>query len=268
MRRIKYFFFLLPSILVANVFGDTTTKNTLFVCYGKIKPNAIKGYSCVILESNHYTKEEVSIIKKNNKNVIAYISLGEVNANAKLYKKLKNNTIGKNNNWNSYYLDLKSLKTQDILLEEIKSILSKGFTGLFLDNVDNFSSFGPQKNQKDFLIQFLKKVNTKYPTHYFVQNAGAEMIEDTSTLIDAILFESIATDYSFATKKYNLRAQADYENYLIRINKIYEQYSIPVLLIEYADTRSLQQKIIDRIKPTNFDYFIGKLDLQTIPNYK
>lgn len=268
MRRIKFFFFILPSILVSNVFGNTIDKGTLLVCYGKIKPSTIKGYNCVILESNHYKKEEIEIIKKNNKKVIAYISLGEVNPNAKYYNKIKDNILGENKNWGSYYLDMKSLKTQDVLMDEIKIIINKGFDGLFLDNIDNFSSFGPQANQKEFLIQFINKLNTAYPTIHLVQNSGAELVNDTATLIDAILFESIASDYSFKDKKYKLREVADYENYIKNINKIHNDYQIPIYLIEYADSSKLAYQISNRISKTNFDFFIGKLDLQSLPIYK
>ena len=116
-------------------------------------------------------KEEITIIKKNNKNVLAYISLGEVNSNASHYNLLKDNTLGKNNNWNSHYLDLKSDKTTIVLMRLIKKNLDKGFDGLFLDNIDNYSSFGPQKNQRKELIELIKKINhTKHHTFYLYLN--------------------------------------------------------------------------------------------------
>lgn len=268
MRRIKFLFWILPSLILTNITGNVSSKNTLLVCYGKLNPATVNGYNYVILESHHYNYAEIKQFKKQNKKVYAYISLGEVNIHSKLYKELKNSVLGKNNNWESYYLDLDSSQTISALMQSIQSILDKGFDGLFFDNIDNFSSYGPQVNQKKALIKLLQNINTKYPNHLFIQNSGYELVPETSTYIDALLFESIATDYSFSDKKYKLRDPKDYQTYINRLNTITKDYKLPILLLEYADTKNLYNQIIQRIKPTKFDYFIGKLDLQTIPIYK
>src|SRR6187402_3330619 len=105
MRLIKFFLIILPSILVQIFFAIGPKKNTVLVCYGKLNAASIKGYGYVILESKHYTAAEVKKIKEQNEKVFAYISLGEVNAHAAHYKDLKGSTLGKNEIWNSYYLN-------------------------------------------------------------------------------------------------------------------------------------------------------------------
>lgn len=267
MRRFNLFFFFIPALLSSSFINLPIDKSSLLVCYGKIEAAKIKGYQYVILEEKNFSKEEVSLIKKHNKKVFAYISLGEVNANATHYSLLKNDILGKNENWNSYYLDLKSDKTSIVLMLVIKRILDKGFDGLFLDNIDNFGSFGPQKDQRKELIALMKKIKKQYPKHLLIQNSGAEVIEDTHDTIDAILFESVASNYSFKDNSYKLREEGDYKNYLNRLKVLKTNYELPILIVDYADTQSLNASLIKRLSATNFDYFIGKLDLQTIPNY-
>ncbi|RAR48468.1 endo alpha-1,4 polygalactosaminidase [Flavobacterium lacus] len=267
MRRFNLFLWLLPSLLSAPVFSNSVNKSTVLVCYGKLDPVKIKGYNYVILEEKNFKKEEISLLKKNNKNVLAYISLGEVNSNAIHYNLLKNRTLGKNNNWNSYYLNLKDKSTPVVLMSLIKKVLDKGFDGLFLDNIDNFSSFGPQFSQRNDLIELIKRIKKTYPNHTLVQNSGLELIPDTKNFIDSILFESVATDFSFIDNLYKLRENSDFLERLKNIKKLSTTYKIPVLLIEYADNKLLYDQIIKRLSSTNFEYFIGKIDLQAIPDF-
>lgn len=267
MRRINLFFWLLPSIMIAYLSESKVNKNSVFVCYGKIKTDLIKGYSYVILEEKHYNKEEIRLLKKQNKHVVAYISLGEVNSHASHFNLLKDNTLGKNNNWNSHYLDLSKDKTIIVLSRLIKKCLDKGFDGMFLDNIDNFTSFGPQKNQKKELLSLLKKIRQANPEAFFIQNAGFELINDTSLYVNAILFESVFTNYQFSTKKYQLREQKESEVYINKIKTVTEKYNIPILLVEYADNLELYKNVQQKINNLNVSYFIGSIDLQGIPSF-
>src|SRR6478672_3295910 len=121
MRLIKMFLFILPSVMIPNAFASMVNKNTVLVCYGRLSPESIKGYTYVILESQHYSIYEIKRIKSQNEKVLAYISLGEVNGNAAHYNLLKDSTLGKNDIWDSYYLNLKAEKTSQILLDIISS---------------------------------------------------------------------------------------------------------------------------------------------------
>lgn len=268
MQLIKIFLYILPSILTNTSLQSNIKKSTVLVCYGKVNPESIKGYSYVILESLNYSSNEIKVIKSQNLKVFAYISLGEVNRNAPHYKVLKKYTIGKNENWDSYYLNLKSQKTQKTLLAIVEKTLSKGLDGLFLDNIDNFTSFGPQKEQKKDLINLLKRIKEAYPKKEFLQNAGLDLAPETLPYINAIVVESVASDYVFKDKSYNLRKSEDLTSRITRLKSISENSKIPVILIEYADSKKLYNQIVERIESSKFEYFIGNIDLQGIPKFK
>ncbi len=268
MQRIKYLLFLFPLFLVINSFQNDMKKNNVLVCYGKIKPESIKGYQYVIVESKHYLPSNIRVMKTQNQNVIAYISLGEVNANAPHYADLKKHTLGKNKIWNSYYLNLQSEKTVETLMAIIAETFDKGYDGLFLDNFDNFTMHGPQKDQKDAIVSLLKKIREKYPKKILIQNAGLDLMNETSKYINAVAIESVASDYSFESKSYNLRTKSQFDTYFSRIESVYETYKVPIILIEYADSTKLMHQIQQRIEDSNYNYFIGNIDLQTIPKFK
>lgn len=261
------FLFVLPSILTANP-PAAVGKSTVLVCYGRLNPEDIKGYDYVILEPQFYNIYEIRKIKSQNEKVLAYISIGEVNANAPHYAELKDHTAGKNEIWDSYYLDLKSEKTVNTLLRIIDRTLDKEYDGFFLDNVDNYTTWGAQPNQKQDLVNFLKTISEKHPDKIWIQNAGLELVPDTARYVDAIVIESVATNYTFDDKTYKLRAEADFKAYADKLADINKKYNLPIILIEYADTEKLYKQVLHRIKPLGFDYFIGNIDLQGIPTFK
>ena len=268
MLRIKYLIYILPLILLTNSFQNDMKKSSVLVCYGKLNPESVKGYKYVIVESKHYFPSNIRVLKAKNTKVFAYISLGEVNANAPPFNELKKNTLGKNKIWDSYYLDLNSEKTTATLMGIIDEIFANGYDGLFLDNFDNFTIHSPQKGQHEAVIALLKKIKEKYPTKMFIQNAGLDLISESSKYINDIALESVASSYDFKTKTYNLREKAQFEEYLNRIKFLNEKYKIPFILIEYADTSLLENQIVDRIGSADMDYFIGNIDLQKLPNFK
>ncbi|MBS7786863.1 endo alpha-1,4 polygalactosaminidase [Flavobacterium sp. CYK-55] len=243
-------------------------KDSVLVCYGKLNPETIKGYKYLIVESKHYFPSNIRVFKSQNEKVFAYISLGEVNENAPHYDELKKLTLGKNKIWNSHYLDLSKKKTIETLMLIVDEIFEKGYDGLFLDNFDNYTIHGPQKEQKAGIIELMKLIKEKYPKKMFIQNAGLELLPDSNSFVDAVAVESVATDYDFKTKQYKLKKQEAFEKYLGELDKIHQSFKIPVIIIEYADTENLVSEVKDRLVQTKHYYFIGNIDLQTLPKFK
>jgi endo-alpha-1,4-polygalactosaminidase (GH114 family) len=268
MLRIKILLIIVPLILIFNSFqgNDMKISNVLF-CYGKLNPSIVKDYKYVILESKHYTTDDVRVMKSHNQKIFAYISLGEINENSTHFNDLKKYTFGKNEIWSSHYISLNSKKANEILIEMVDEIFAFGYDGLFLDNIDNYTIHGPQKDQTEKVIQLIKMIKEKYPKKMFIQNAGLDLAEETSRYIDLIAVESIATDYSFKEKKCKLRDKINFEANLSRVNTISATYSIPFIIIEYAESKPLVDQVEERLSATGFDYFIGSIDLQTIPKF-
>jgi len=69
--------------------AQTNDQQKVLFCYGDFYPEQIKGYTYVIVESLHFSREDIHILKQNNTYVFAYISLGEVNKDGILYNKIE-----------------------------------------------------------------------------------------------------------------------------------------------------------------------------------
>jgi hypothetical protein len=138
---------------------------------------------------------------------------------------------------------------------------------MFFDNIDNFSSYGPQSEQKQLLIDFLKVIRKTFPNHFFIQNSGIQLVDETAPFINAFVIESIASDYSFDKNTYQLRDEKEFSDFSKALKAIKKKHDLPILLIEYADNLELFDAIETRIKKLRFDYFIGNINLQTIPQF-
>lgn len=258
-------FYILPSFLLAPFCKPLQKEPKVLICYAKLKPESISGYHMLILEPKHYLPSNIRVFKKQNEQVFAYLSLGEVNANADHFAKVSKYTLGKNEQWDSHYLNLNSPETLQVLLDLVAHYFAEGYDGLFLDNIDNYAQFGPQKDQKQALIELIRKIKTAFPAKKLIQNAGLELVPDTANYIHSIAIESVATNYDFTAQKYQLSDESRYNSLLASIEQIQNSFHKSILLIEYADDESLKRRVEERLSAVNCALFIGKIDLQQPP---
>lgn len=265
MRLINIIYILLPFLTYENEAKGIISKDDLFVCYGKIAPETIKGYNIVILESQHYNADEVAVIRNNNDKVVAYISTTEVNEAAFFYNDIKEYTLGVNSIWKSSFIDIQNPKAQDILHRAIEKIKSKGFNGIFLDNIDNVSKWGQLANQKNALITFIKEIKERDNSLYIIQNSGLFMSKELEKTTDAILIESVITEYNFIKKQYAFR---DSDSKSILLQELKKIKNKPTYILEYAETHKMKASILDTLKILGYPSFISQINLQKKPQFK
>ena len=268
MRPINIIWMILLTA-ITSCMGSLTAQNSVLFCYGDFYPQAVSGLDYVVVEPVIFNAADVAVLKSQNKKVLAYISLGEVSAVASHYEKVKSETLAKNEIWNSHALDISAPKTRAALMDLIvEHIEDKGFDGLFLDNIDNYTLYGPTPEKKEALVSFLKEVKFRFRESVLMQNAGLQIVDATEPYIDIVAVESVASDYNFDTQQYQMRSNDGFEERLNNTLEIRDTYNLPILLIEYADSQKLRTEILNRLKPYQFDVFVGQIDLQKIPEFR
>ncbi|MEY2692429.1 MAG: hypothetical protein RIT03_819, partial [Bacteroidota bacterium] len=123
----------------------------------------------------------------------------------------------------------------------------------------------PQKGQHDAVIQLIKKIKAMYPTKKLMQNAGLELVPETAPFISSVAIESIASQYDFDHKKYQLSNEERYSELKSAVMAVHNKYKKNVLLIEYADTPELKKSIKQRLEDLDCSLFVGTIDLQQQP---
>jgi len=266
MPHIKIITIKILLIIIGGVVNAQTMDKDVLFCYGAFDVNVPRGYKYIVLEGAHFSKMDIEILKMNNQKVLAYVSLGEVNEAAYFFDDIKDFTLGKNKNWNSYFLDLENSETIESLIQVFKTnINEKGLDGMFLDNIDNYTVFGTLHHKKGELINFLKAVKKMFPDAFFMQNAGLTLLDYTADYVHSIAVESVVSNYDFISKIYQLREEQDFLQRLNSVKQTLEKHPLPLVVIEYADAVKLKEKIKNRLEPTGWMYFIGNIDLQKIP---
>ncbi len=269
MRLTSIVYFLLPFLSENPPVKEWNKDRTpLFICYGRIEPSSLIGNELLILESQHYTTEEINLIKRQNKKVLAYLSLTEVNETAFFYHAMEPYILSKNAHWNSGYIDISNQNAQEILIKAADTILSKGFDGLFLDNLDNVGQWGSLAGNDTTLVKLIKQLKMMAPKSFLVQNSGLFLLEQLKHHIDAVVLESLITAYNFETKKYGLRDIRARTTLSKKIKRTIKKVGKPIYLIEYADDLRLKKKAERTLKHLGYPYFIANIDLMAKPKFK
>lgn len=247
---------------------EAIDQSTVLVCYGDVNPDKIQGYKYVILESEHYNAFDVKLIQENNDLVLGYISLGEVSSKRYYYKQIKDKTAGKNPIWDSYYLNLNDSTTQSVIMGLVDRIRQKGFHGLFLDTVDVFGPWGPQSDQVGSYVNFISLIKEKYPDLHLMQNAGLPIVPRVKDYINSVAIESVVTDYNFEKEDYRMRKISEFHQKMTELKTLNKNYNLPIILIEYADSEAMFNKVKSQLSNQDWDYFIGNIGLDNLPKFK
>jgi len=262
MSRSNVVLVFLCSLIALNC-QSTKEFQTFEVNYGVVKPADVKNNQMVILEPENYTHLQVLSLRNTGAKIIGYVSLGEVNPDRWYFPLLKEHGfLGKNKNWDSYYINLKDTTSQNLILNKvIPNIIEKGFNGLFFDTVDDVAPYTSRSDLQPYMVHLIKEVRKRYPQITIIQNDGLFLLDRTHKYIDGVLVEDVATKYNFKNKTYNLASKKWYMDKVDSIEKYQDKYHIPFYIIDYAVSKKLIRKVKERLDTLNTPFFISNIDL-------
>ncbi len=122
---------------------------------------------------------------------------------------------------------------------------------MFLDTVDS----AIYTNQKNEVIELIKKIRKENPNIIVIQNRGFEVVDETAPYIDGVLFEDFTTCYDFKNKNAYywkgsdlnwINAQSE------KLKNLKEKYGIVVLTLDYVNDTEMAKKCIEHAKRYNF----------------
>lgn len=116
--------------------------------YNKITAPELKGYDLVVLEQDRYTEHELHELTQSDTRILGYFSMSEVHLSRAYFQELKKiGFLGKNENWNSYYLNLEDSTVRSIMLDGVlPNVMKNGLDGLLLDTIDGVAPY-TERNQ-------------------------------------------------------------------------------------------------------------------------
>ncbi len=189
------------------------------IYYADKEPVAkFKPYQLLVFDSTHHPV--LQPLKEDNKTILGYISLGEVDSSSPSYALLKSHNLilQENKNWKgSFYVDQRDpLWAKTVIEDLIPAIMRQGFDGIFLDTLDNpieleETDKGKYAGMKEATVHLVQAIRMHYPTIKIMMNRAYGILPEVATLIDMELGESVYADYDFEKKAYGKVAANDYK---------------------------------------------------------
>jgi len=224
------------------------------------KVKSSSGSGLLAIEPEDYTTAEVQALKRAGYTVLAYLSIGSVSDERSYYKQLQKYTLRKLDDWeHERYLDVCNQFVQDWMIKRGKEILSMGFDGLWIDNLDVYEEY-PSANAYNGITRILSAL---YPHGYIMINGGMEYmlraISQKARVAHGVTQEevfSLITDYS-GSGEFGAQIASESFEYQKYISKAMGA-GMEAYLLEYTRDSKLKQKIIDYCAASGAGYYISE----------
>jgi hypothetical protein len=170
----------------------------------------------------------------------AYTSLGEVGAEkaaAKLPPAAAKMT--RNPAWSSDVMDQASPAWQNYYLDEIvKPLWQRGFRGIFIDTLDAYqlaaTTPAARATQEAGMVYTIRQLKLRFPGIRIMLNRGFEILPQVHADITAVAAESLFQGWNNAQKRYTTVSDADRAWLTGQLDRVRNEYHLPVIVIDYA----------------------------------
>lgn len=240
--------------------------NNFIVYYGIGRLNELRRYDLAILQPDAHTAEELTHLRSYGTLLVAYLSIGEVDPARPWYSDGRVDPhwlLGRNKNWGSYYVDASQPGWQQLILSLTEELISKGYHGVFLDNIDTGELF---PHVMPGFTGLIHRLRTRFPDAVFIQNRGFTILDTVASDLDALMFEGLSTGYDFEKHQYI------YVNNTFlagQISLIHQQTGLPILALDYAPPNNPQMARLAAQTARNYGFIpaVSVIHLTDIPDY-
>jgi uncharacterized protein (TIGR01370 family) len=168
---------------------------------------AFAPYGTLVFDADRHPP--VGPLVERGKAVLGYLSLCEVASTRSYFADMKAEGVllEEHATWRgSYYIDVRDPRWSRRIIEDlIPRLLRRGFTGIFLDTLDDAAFLDRQPGRKgirEAAIRLVKTIRRQYPELTLMMNRGYDLLPAVERDIDAVLAESLYGTYDFTAKRY------------------------------------------------------------------
>lgn len=232
----------------------------------------IKDYSVLVLQPNNTLP--LSTLKTQGKALLGYLSLSEVYKEDPFFAQLQSAglLVEENPNWpGTYLVDFRSKEwIQHLLTEKIPRLIQEGFTGIFIDTVDDvveLERLSKYEGATQAAIQLIKAIRQAYPELTLMMNRGYKVLPFIAKDIDSVVGESLLTTYDFHRKAYQFVAEGDHQTQLTMLKTAQkENPKLAVYTLDYWDPQDAQglKTIYQQERAQGFNPYVATINLDQI----
>jgi uncharacterized protein (TIGR01370 family) len=189
------------------------------VCYSD-RPAAedLAGYDVVVLDPDR--SPAIAPIAERNRTILAYLSLTQMGTGRAQFRSLAaaGAVLEEHPFWKgAHYLDFRRPEWTRAVLEEIvPRILAAGFTGLFLDTLDDaelLETKDPVKfrGMRAAAVALVKAIRHHFPGIVLMANRGYAVMPEVAGSIDMLLGESVLSTFDSTMRNFRRVSPEDVE---------------------------------------------------------
>ncbi|MDX1639801.1 MAG: endo alpha-1,4 polygalactosaminidase [Balneolaceae bacterium] len=242
---------------------------TFGIDYKKVTLSEIRKYDMVVVEQDHYSDYELKELSQSRTRILGYLSMSEVHPARSFFYELKQTgLIGKNENWNSYYINLQDSTVRSVMLDKVvPDIMEHGLDGLLLDTIDGVAPYTARSHMQDEMVSMIRHIRERYPDAYLLQNGGLFLLDRTKQYISGVLLESVATRYDFENKHYQLRSDSAFRARLRQVDTASQKVDDHFFIVDYVDTDSMAGQVRARLDTLPYSYYLSRIQLDSLRHY-
>ena len=231
-------------------------RSSFFIYYGFDKLESLKHYKQVVLQPNHYSSDELTLLKENGTRPLAYLSLGEHFAapgEQAVWQR-----PARNEDWNTQYVQAGHPAWRKHVRTSVSSYLDKGFEGFFLDTVEMVDVFPEDRSAMLSLIASLQQLTAGMP---LVVNRGFSLLPELAGLVDAVLFEGFSTRWT--SDGYEALSPDDLR-WTQQVIKQVKRAGLTVYALDYSATPDLTSFARQRAAVFGLESLVSNRDLTEV----
>ena len=271
LRQIALAIFIVPMVIFLIVFVfvikskamtyDYDERYGVFIGIGRKDINKLRDYQTVIIDAEHFTKADITKLKKAGKTVYTYLSIGSLEDYRSYYKAYKHLAISKYDGWEGEeWVDVSDKSWQKLMLKRAKEFKKKGVDGFFIDNTDVYYEYKEPRIYKGLvkILTDIRKLNTRviinggdvFVSKYLKEN------KDLKKIADGVNQEGVFTTL-VEDKKKGEEITRYYLNYLKKLSKKGIRIYLTEYIVEDNKDDGLEDKIADYCEKRGWDYYIS-----------
>lgn len=239
--------------------------------YGANPPwDELSAFDIAVVEPQHVPDPKAHANDKTA--LFAYVSVGEVDADRPYLKVIPDSwKSGRNSDWGSVVLDQAQPGWPAFFADQvIKPLWDAGYRGFFLDTLDTYHLFAKTEadraRQEAGLVAVIRELRKRYPEARLIFNRGFEILPQVHQEAFAVAAESVFQGWSQARKAYQPVPVADREWLLGQLNRVKQEYGLPVLAIDYVPPgkRDLARTTAASIRELGFIPWVSNPELDML----
>lgn len=222
----------------------------------------LKDYETVVIDAQHFTKEQIEAFKARGHKVYSYINIGSLENFRSYYKEYKDLKLGKYEHWDEeIWINVADQRWQDFMLNNmIPNLTAKGIDGFFVDNCDVYYNYR-KPGILDGLTSIMKAL---VATGKAVLINGGDCYLDAycknggswRDVITGINQETVFSKIIWDKNKFGRAGKEDHKYFLSYIER-YAMQGADIYLLEYTKDKKLIKEIEEYCANKGFGYYVS-----------